>query len=375
MGYDIDFLPVGNGLRSGDAIALRFGDLHGLRHQQLVVVIDGGTKDSGAEIVNLIRKHYATNQVDLVISTHPDADHASGLTVVLEEMEVQRLWMHLPWEHAEDIRALFRSGQITDTSLRESLKRALQNAHDLYELAIANGIPVEEPFSDSNLPFQDVGLRILSPSRAFYRALLPHFRETPAARQQLTGFQRLGAALTEAVRWAAESVGIETLKDPELFATSAENNTSVILLLTNEERHCLFTGDAGVEALSIAAHQAEQAGIALPTLKVVQIPHHGSRHNVGPTVLDRILGPRSQPQQTRFAVVSAAKDGAPKHPSRKVTNAFHRRGAWNSVYGTQGTSLHIGHNAPPRAGIPAVPIPFHDKVEEDEEGNAKEANT
>ncbi len=28
MGYEVDFLPAGNGEKSGDAIAVRFGDLH-----------------------------------------------------------------------------------------------------------------------------------------------------------------------------------------------------------------------------------------------------------------------------------------------------------------------------------------------------------
>ena len=47
MGYEIDFLPVGDGARSGDAIALRYGNLEGTRAEQTVVVIDGGFTDDG----------------------------------------------------------------------------------------------------------------------------------------------------------------------------------------------------------------------------------------------------------------------------------------------------------------------------------------
>ena len=44
--YQIDFFPVGDGSKSGDAIAMRFGDLSDPTKNQ-VVVIDGGFQSSG----------------------------------------------------------------------------------------------------------------------------------------------------------------------------------------------------------------------------------------------------------------------------------------------------------------------------------------
>jgi glyoxylase-like metal-dependent hydrolase (beta-lactamase superfamily II) len=78
MGYEVDFLAVGDEGRSGDAIAVRFGNLND-PSQQYVVVIDGGLTDTGTELVNHIKTFYNTSDVDLVISTHPDSDHAAGL--------------------------------------------------------------------------------------------------------------------------------------------------------------------------------------------------------------------------------------------------------------------------------------------------------
>jgi hypothetical protein len=54
MGYEIDFLPVGEGEKSGDAIALRFGNLFGNRNEKTVVVIDGGFKETGEKLVKHI---------------------------------------------------------------------------------------------------------------------------------------------------------------------------------------------------------------------------------------------------------------------------------------------------------------------------------
>ena len=120
MGYEIDFLPVGNGEKSGDAIALRFGNLRGSREEQTVVVVDGGFKDSGEKLINHIKTYYDTDRVDIVVSTHPDDDHTNGLIVVLEELDVGCLWMHLPWNHTDDINRMFKDGSFMHVPLIRS---------------------------------------------------------------------------------------------------------------------------------------------------------------------------------------------------------------------------------------------------------------
>ncbi len=76
MGYEIDFLAVGDGEKSGDAIAIRYGNLFGGREEQTVVVIDGGDRHSGDILVQHIATHFQTDRVDIAILTHPDSDHA-----------------------------------------------------------------------------------------------------------------------------------------------------------------------------------------------------------------------------------------------------------------------------------------------------------
>ncbi|MCC7897533.1 MBL fold metallo-hydrolase, partial [Escherichia coli] len=83
MGYEIDFLAVGE-KKSGDAICIRWGNLHGSRDEQKVVVIDAGYASTGEQVIEHIEKYYRTKTIDLLISTHPDGDHVGGLTSVLE---------------------------------------------------------------------------------------------------------------------------------------------------------------------------------------------------------------------------------------------------------------------------------------------------
>lgn len=363
MGIEVDFLGVGDGERGGDAIALRFGNLHGPRSEQHVVVIDGGWSDTGKDLTTLIRQHYATDVVDLVISTHPDADHSNGLIVLLEELTVGRLAMHLPWEHTEDIARMFHDGRVTDASVRGNLRRSLESACALSTLAKRKGITVVEPFAGST--GFDGAVHILGPTETYYESLLPHFRGTPEPARALSPFepiQRAGRGLLELLARAAESFGVETLTDSG--TTSPENNSSAITLLRFDERALLFTGDAGIDALSQAADRLNALGVQHDALTLIQVPHHGSRHNVGPTVLDRLLGPKlAYDLPNKLAVCSCPKESE-KHPARKTANAFRRRGA--PIYVTQGSGIRYSHEAPIRGGYSAIaPLPFYAEVEDD----------
>src|SRR5262245_57979427 len=126
MAYEVDFLAVGDGERSGDAIAVRFGDFSH-PDRQWVIVIDGGFADTGEALVEHIRTVYNANLVDLIISTHPDADHSAGLYPVLEKMKVGALLMHRPWLHTDGIAGMFRDGRVTDDGVEERLRKSLDD--------------------------------------------------------------------------------------------------------------------------------------------------------------------------------------------------------------------------------------------------------
>lgn len=355
-GVEVDFFAVGNGSRSGDAIVVRLGNLHGPVEQQLIIVVDGGFTSDGDAIVAHLREVVGTDHVDLVISTHPDTDHVTGLRRVLEEMDVDELWMHLPWKHTDDIARMFSDGRVTDNSISNKLRDELNGAAELAETALARGVRVIEPFT--GLSAFDSTIQIVGPDLDFYEDLLLDFRSTPDRAPVRKSI------LARAARKIFESFGIETLTDSG--HTSAENNTSAITLFTVGDHRILLTGDAGIPALERAATKLELLGAA-QNLDFIQVPHHGGRHNVGPTVLDRIIGHRLNVDVKRAtAFVSAAPDGEPDHPSRQVTNAFRRRGA--HVFATQGTSHRHSVNAPKRNGwSPATPLPFFDEIDEEEE--------
>jgi len=332
------------------------------------MIIDGGTTESGERLADHVRYFYQTSRVDFALLTHPDSDHATGFRAAVERLDVGQIVMHKPWEHGEVIRRLFANGRVTATGLERRFREALEATWDVAQLANKRHIPVFEPFTGATA--HNGIFHILGPSESYYRALLPSFRCTPQPRFDSLGLlgllaqgspapsaQPLGLLSPlgfppDASQPVRESAFTETLTDDG--NTKAENNSSVILLVQFEGRKLLFTGDAGIPALEAAHAYAASIGIHLNDLSLLQVPHHGSRRNLGPAVLNKI--------RAELAVISAGVDGAPKHPSAKVTNALIRRGT--TVFATQGRNLVYRYNAPQRTGYHNVyPLEFTEYVD------------
>jgi beta-lactamase superfamily II metal-dependent hydrolase len=358
MGYEIDFLKVGD-TKSGDAITLRFGNLTGPRNQQTVVVVDGGYVSDGERVVAHLARYYDTDHIDILVSTHPDADHVGGLETVLANCTVGQLWMHLPWTHTADIARMFQGGRVTDMSVRQTLRESLNAACSLEAAAMKRGIRIFQPFTG----LQDAtgSLVVLGPTQEYYRRLLPGFRCTPVPKGD---FAKLLERAMRAAANLAERWHLETLTDSG--DTTAENNSSVILLLCFDGRTALLTADAGKPALTQVVDLMEANNIDPKSLGFVQVPHHGSRRNVGPTLLNRLLGPKlASDTPIKSAFVSVAANADDKHPSKRVVNAFRRRGV--EVLRHEGGWMCHRFNAPDRSDAASLsPLPFYDGVIEED---------
>jgi len=354
LAFEIDFHPVGDGERGGDAITIQYGRLNSVyNYSQKVIVIDGGTLSSGKKIVEHIKTVYNTDTVDLIINTHPDNDHCSGLREVINNLTVKEIWIHRPWLSSKEFLNMFKDGRITTNSLKERLKDALNIVSEIESLVKSKGngiISLKEPFT--GLTFDDGVITVLGPTEDFYKGLLSQFRSTPAPANE-SFMSKAFSAVKDTVQMIAEAMHIETLD--ESGETSPENNSSVISLFSYAGQKVLFTGDAGIPALKSVIGIANYNGILLNDLHALQVPHHGSKRNVSPSILNSI--------KAEGAYISCPKEGDPKHPAKKATNALIRRGM--SPFVTKGNILCCRHNTPCRTGYSsATPIPFYNQVEE-----------
>lgn len=368
MKKNIVFLPIGDS-SCGDAIAIRLWDGENVGTQR-IVIIDGGYKDDWQKVRDLVQDKFGARWIDLVISTHPDKDHISGLTGVIENLTVQQLWTHLPWNHSDEYLAN-RQDEFQSMRATNWLKNSLNASNDLLLAAEAKNVPVEEPFAGKQYSTPFGALTVLSPSVEFYEELLPLMLDKSADRVQrlqtsatLSSLSELFGKAKEAVVNKLESHDIETLTNSG--STSPSNNTSTVILLELATgQKLLFTGDAGLEALNLAHQNYVSLGHSSGQLELVQVPHHGSRQNVGPDILDKFLGAKTDVEGKRrgTAIVSAAanctKDG---HPKKSVANAFRRRGY--HVFQTGDKGLKHGHELDGYTST-ATALPFFVEVEGD----------
>lgn len=356
--FEIDFLNI-ESKKSGDAIPIRYQTGEKTR----IHVTDGGFQDTGDALIEHIKKYYkGPARIDAVIVSHPDGDHAGGLRKLFEEFEVGELWMLRPWLYAKELIDSFSRFTSVDNLIKR-LKELYPNLVALEELADFMGVPILEPFQGAKIG----DFTVMAPTKWRYLDLVAESEKTPETVKKVTAsFSRDFAMVVRAATQFISAIwGKETFPEDD---TSAENNMSVIQYANLCEKTILLTADAGRVALYEAADYAPNVGLWLPGIDWIQVPHHGSRHNVSSEILDIWLGKqlvtRPADGAHKFtAIVSAAKADN-DHPRKSVIRAFCHRGG--KVITTEEGGLRISHNAPPREGwIPAKTVPYPEEEEED----------
>lgn len=353
--FEIDFLDV-ESEKSGDAIPLRYS-INGI---QRIHITDGGFQATGDKLAAHINKYYSNpSYIDSVVVTHPDGDHAGGLRKLFEEYEIGELWMLRPWLYADEL--IDRFSRFTSVeNLAKRLREIYPNIAALEDLAIEFGTVIKEPFQG-----QVIGeIHVLAPSKVRYLDLVVESEKTPEATkaEQASLMEAMGVVVRKVANFIRSAWGEEVFPEED---TSPENNMSVVQYANLCGKRILLTGDAGRAAMNEAADYAPYVGLVLPGIDRIQVPHHGSRHNVSTEVLDRWLGDRlgQQPSEgTCTAIVSSAKADK-DHPRKSVVRGFIHRGA--KVITTEGTDKRTGHNAPDREGWVAVePMPYPEDQED-----------
>ncbi|MGO7560572.1 ComEC/Rec2 family competence protein [Rhizobium johnstonii] len=359
--FEIDFLDVET-KKSGDAIALRY-EVNG---QQYIHVVDGGYLETGKRLISHIETHYGNpKQIDHVVATHPDGDHTAGLRQVLEDCQVQNLWMNRPWLYADHLLTRF-SRYTNKENLIRDLKVAYPNTAALEEIATRKGIPIHEAFQGAYIgafvvmaPTWDRFIeKVLESEKTGRVAEVAGINTT----QSVTSI--IAEAFANAVNFVKSAWGGEFFPAGE---TSAENEMSIVQYTVLAGKRILLTGDTGREGLQEVIDYAPHVGLALPGVDRFQVPHHGSRRNVSTELLDQILGPRLEyklaDNETRFTAVISSAKADEDHPRKAVVRAMHHRGAF--VAKTEGASVRTQVNAPARPGWVAVTnTPYPDDQED-----------
>lgn len=342
-GLEIDLFPVERGDHSGDCIALRYGNLYDGCQHQTVFVIDGGYSDNKDTLKKHLKSYYncfydRKYHIDVLFLSHPDQDHVQGLVKILEdtEIEVDAIVAMIPWRVMTP--AWYKDKRITPNSLEARLESAFKELSKLEEIAEERGIEIIMPTDMyQRCELNGCTITTLGPSLKFYKECIANCPKTPDPDDRV---RRMSASaicdnndreekyIPGHIHWNYDET------------TSAINESSHIFILEFDHHKILFCGDAGKEALLKAIKEASEIGIDLTSIDIIKMPHHGSRKNVTPEIMDEFVGHHSH------CYISCKKDDEGHHPSKRLVNMLNEKGF--KVYFTQGSTLHKGFNAPNR---------------------------
>lgn len=354
MAFEIDLLPVGSDKKSGDCIAMRYGDLVNGKSKQTVIIVDGGYAETWQDTLKPHLKKYYNCEVngklhiDLVILSHPDQDHVSGLVEMAkdDEVEIDMIMMHRPWEELTP--SWFKDGRITKNSLKDRLGDAFEKAK---ELADATSNISQTKLEVGTYTFNKASITILGPTLDFYKTCIANCEKTP---QQGILVRNLPQTQGGNSTIAFEPYVKGKIKWDDSENTSPINESSLIVLFEYEGAKVLLTGDAGKKGLSKAIKYAHDNNIKLNDCSIIKMPHHGSRKNVNPVIMDAFVG-------SRALYYSCASDDLGHHPSQRLINLMNEKGF--KQLGTSGNTLHWGKNAPERGWKTASVFISSDKIE------------
>lgn len=322
--YEIRFFPVGNSSKGGDAILLRLYDTEG---DLCVIVIDGGYTDDGQAILDYLTQ-LGIGRIDLVVNTHPDEDHILGLITIFsdENIEIGELLMNRPWLDANLKVSYFKDGRITENSLNNRITDKFKKAYELEQLAIKKIGEENIIHPERGMIYRDM-LFILGPSSELYNRHLLASDKTPVVEGMNS--RKFSLRKLNFVRYI-KGTFVKWIFGEQ---TSDINETSLVMYLDLNDHKFLFTGDAGQDGLKEALDFYEtHNGCKASDFTHMQLPHHGSRKNMNPTLIQRI--------GSHDYFISCPPNGFDEgHPSKRLINKILSIYPSAKVYSTQGNWL------------------------------------
>lgn len=130
----VHFVDVGN----ADCILVR--------QESFNMLIDAGERSSSSVVLDYLNRHHV-DKLDLIIATHPDADHIGGMSEVINAVEVGRFVMAYMPEGEEPTTAIYIN--MLEALDKHNIEIVEAKAGDVYEVGTAR-LQILAPLKESD---------------------------------------------------------------------------------------------------------------------------------------------------------------------------------------------------------------------------------
>lgn len=276
--FRIEMLPA----QRGDALWLSYGEPDALRH----VLVDAGPSETIGTLVPDLERRIAalpgrTNRIELLATTHIDADHIQGVVSLLSGPRRVPLFRDIWFNGFKHLPAPDTLGAPDG----EQLTALLETEPERWNKAFGGG-PVVVPDGGPPTIELEGGLELilLSPTTAGLARLVPKWERECAKAGLLPG---QGAEVPRsAQRDDLLGFDIDLLAAAPYRRDRAEaNGSSIAFIARFGGKSVLCAADAHSEALEAGL---DALGPGPHDLTAVKLSHHGSKANVSPGFLQRV---------------------------------------------------------------------------------------
>ncbi|MGI9238378.1 MAG: ComEC/Rec2 family competence protein [Woeseiaceae bacterium] len=292
---DLEMLPAAE----GDALLLTYGDTDDPHR----ILIDGGRRSTYRHLRERIEQIAVNDEgkryFELLIVTHIDADHIEGIICLLQDEELNcdfgDIWFN-DWNHLEPLVA--GETPIHLGAAQGEFLGALLQARQLpWNVRFDEGAVVLPPDPEP-LPVREFAdelkLTIVSPTIESLIELREEWTKVIEAAGFVPGNRDEAMQQFENKAWSKmpRRLGDETVR--RTLDHSEANGSSIAVLLDYEGVRLLLSGDAWPHVLRPSmgrwcAEQRDEPERVL--LDAFKIPHHGSKKNVTPQLMESIECP------------------------------------------------------------------------------------
>lgn len=334
----LEMLPA----EHGDALLLEYGDARE-RHR---ILVDAGPASSYESVRwRLLALPPGHRRFELLVITHVDADHIEGVIKLLQDddlgCEFADVWFN-DYRHARDPEKApdpRHLGAVHGEILAALLQRPgvrWNAAFDGARVAVADDGPLPERMLAGGLR-----LTVLGPGRTELETLATHWNKVVGEAGFAPGDVTSALAQLERRKWlgppraALGEVRIEAPKPDN----SVANGSSICVLAEFDGHRLLLSGDAFASTMEQGVRRwlAQHDGDTL-ALDAFKLPHHGSRANLSPELLDLL-------RCRRYLVsTSGARFGHPDAAAMRLVLEHHQLRAAAVVqmnYATQAATAWI----------------------------------